>query len=550
MIEVAGELWDLAGTLVASEQTVPFDGCPYGMILRDLTLDPQMSGAALSSRIVADYCDFYRLQGSSVTMSAVDPQAVLCVEDEIRELVAAFVADPDTGAVGEARRAAQTFNTGSGGTPHYWDDYVDLAHVAALIGEHASGGLAAAGRAVAGACSNAVIAEDHNGGNLADSRGIACWFPETAAEFADDAWIYHYLGFAGRSSWHHFLGTLYISEDGVPPSVPYALPVVSRQGGEYEIAWRPSFDAGIVEGYGVQRLGSVETLLYDDAESGGDGWEMQGFEVRGTRYRSPYHCYFSNSGYHDMTLEDPIELGSGTYQASAWMMFAIAEDEVAMEYSLDEVSWDTLFAVTRQPMSDSAWVYRAGDFTLGESSDVTLRVRYSGMQGRYGCHLDDIGLASIDPASIFSVSHPDTSLVIVPQQAGSFWYRVRAVDRAGNASSWSQPVYHYVSPHEVTDRPCLATPYPNPSGGVVTIEYAARAQGAFDLAVYDLSGRRVRRLARGAEVGQGSLVRGATTWDGKGACGNRVGAGIYFVRISSGPESSTAKLVRLPGGPG
>jgi hypothetical protein len=60
-----------------------------------------------------------------------------------------------------------------------------------------------------------------------------------------------------------------------------------------------------------------------------------------------------------------------------------------------------------------------------------------------------------------------------------------------------------------------------------------------ELAIYDLSGRRVRTLQSGrAEPG-----RYSASWDLRDASGAPAHAGIYFARLSLGAEAHTRKVV-------
>ncbi len=84
---------------------------------------------------------------------------------------------------------------------------------------------------------------------------------------------------------------------------------------------------------------------------------------------------------------------------------------------------------------------------------------------------------------------------------------------------------------------------PNPSGGgdAVRLVLAARAAGLATVALYDVSGRRVRSLH------DGPLDAGphAFAWDGRDDLGRRVPAGLYFARVRAGDgEVAVRKIVR------
>ncbi len=83
--------------------------------------------------------------------------------------------------------------------------------------------------------------------------------------------------------------------------------------------------------------------------------------------------------------------------------------------------------------------------------------------------------------------------------------------------------------------------WPNPAGGESHMEFAVVRAARVRIEIEDVSGRRVRLLP-GREFQPG--VHQAT-WDGRNETGARVGAGIYFWKVSDGSGSSRSKLVRL-----
>lgn len=77
---------------------------------------------------------------------------------------------------------------------------------------------------------------------------------------------------------------------------------------------------------------------------------------------------------------------------------------------------------------------------------------------------------------------------------------------------------------------------PTPLRDGQKIQFRVSEAGLTDLAVYDVSGRRVRVLLDQAELDQGIQ---SVTWDGRNDHGRTVAAGIYFYRLSR-PDGSTA----------
>jgi FG-GAP repeat/FlgD Ig-like domain/FG-GAP-like repeat len=88
----------------------------------------------------------------------------------------------------------------------------------------------------------------------------------------------------------------------------------------------------------------------------------------------------------------------------------------------------------------------------------------------------------------------------------------------------------------------MAEPRPNPGRGDVTLEFELPTRSNVSLMVYDIAGRRVRDVLEGSvESGTHSAL-----WDGRDAAGHRVEGGIYFAHLTSGRDTRTEKLVRLP----
>jgi hypothetical protein len=82
---------------------------------------------------------------------------------------------------------------------------------------------------------------------------------------------------------------------------------------------------------------------------------------------------------------------------------------------------------------------------------------------------------------------------------------------------------------------------PNPSRRSVQVELTLPAGSTADaITIYDVRGRRVATLASGIHA-DGTFV-----WDGRDEAGERVGGGIYFVRLELRGETVTRKVVFLP----
>ena len=84
--------------------------------------------------------------------------------------------------------------------------------------------------------------------------------------------------------------------------------------------------------------------------------------------------------------------------------------------------------------------------------------------------------------------------------------------------------------------------FPNPSSGTARIDFTLARADHVRLAIYSLSGERVRTLVDAA-LGAGP---GAAFWDGRDDHGHLVHAGAYFYRLEAGQQNATHRLVFLP----
>ncbi len=83
---------------------------------------------------------------------------------------------------------------------------------------------------------------------------------------------------------------------------------------------------------------------------------------------------------------------------------------------------------------------------------------------------------------------------------------------------------------------------PNPAWGSVRLVIDGDTAAPRDVDVLDVSGRAVRRLARGSSA----LATSSLVWDGTTDSGARVPAGIYLVRVRLGSETRFTRIAWLP----
>jgi hypothetical protein len=133
------------------------------------------------------------------------------------------------------------------------------------------------------------------------------------------------------------------------------------------------------------------------------------------------------------------------------------------------------------------------------------------------------GVAVVDLAY---VADGESGLLIYPAQCGG----TVAIDET------------YVGPATVAAAaPSLEPPYPNPFSTHTSIRLDLPNAGRTDVAICDVTGRVLRRLASAA------FPRGSHSidWDGSDNEGRPVASGVYFCRVETGRKVLTTKLVLL-----
>ena len=83
---------------------------------------------------------------------------------------------------------------------------------------------------------------------------------------------------------------------------------------------------------------------------------------------------------------------------------------------------------------------------------------------------------------------------------------------------------------------------PNPFGRQTSLSFTVPAHGSVRLAIYGVSGRLIRTLVQGEELGPGQHN---VVWDGRDDAGRSVRSGVYLCRLSFGAHTQTRRMVFL-----
>jgi hypothetical protein len=175
-----------------------------------------------------------------------------------------------------------------------------------------------------------------------------------------------------------------------------------------------------------------------------------------------------------------------------------------------ELAWSTSF----ESRHDGFHVYRSDRLDSGYS-----RLNPTLVQGR----------------SPYSYVDPD----VLPLR--TYYYRLDAVDGFGNEvpSSFTS----VSTSHWDRLRTDLAGAAPNPFRRTTEVTFTLQREQRASLAIYDVSGRLVRRLVRGdLPSGEHRIA-----WDGRNDLGAPVSAGTYFARLDTPDGTSSRKIVHVRG---
>ena len=93
----------------------------------------------------------------------------------------------------------------------------------------------------------------------------------------------------------------------------------------------------------------------------------------------------------------------------------------------------------------------------------------------------------------------------------------------------------------IPDKALISSNYPNPFNPSTTIAYSVPKDGLVKIGIYNIKGQKVKELCNSEMLrGHHKLV-----WDGKDKHQRNVGSGVYFVKMQSGGDVSTRKIMLM-----
>jgi hypothetical protein len=228
---------------------------------------------------------------------------------------------------------------------------------------------------------------------------------------------------------------------------------------------------------------------------------------------------------------------------AAWTDFQGTESSLHCERTLATMALAALIAITLVAQSYAAdltveWTAPGGDGVSGRAARYDLRWSRQ--------FITDASFTQANPvASAPAPSAPGTleACTISGLDVGvTYYFAIKAADAAGNWSAMSNVLsgeIPEVGRDTVVMVAVFAPPWPNPAREQASFRLALPAAAPVCVEVFDIAGRRVRRLAEaGFEAGITSIP-----FDLRDTAGARLERGVYLVRARVGSEVFKQRLV-------
>jgi peptidoglycan/xylan/chitin deacetylase (PgdA/CDA1 family) len=269
-------------------------------------------------------------------------------------------------------------------------------------------------------------------------------------------------------------------------------------------------------------MSTLNELGYLGARSGGLGaqpYYSQGAYKIGfnTTYEAPLAAVSPANGWTESQTRSTIATRMATWKANR--EWAVLMKHHEGELDAQHVEWivDTIAA------DPDVWI-APFDEVMEYLSSFAVDVGYP---------LDP--LSGTCSARIHGLEPTETCYVVVT-----------AYDAALSESGWSGEVV--IGPHPAVGAPAVAASgalalraLPNPFSRVTTIEFSAGRAGPARAEVWNLAGRRVR------EIDLGWIAAGPARfdWDGRGDAAQRLGSGVYWVRVQAAETAGSGRVLLL-----
>ena len=315
--------------------------------------------------------------------------------------------------------------------------------------------------------------------------------------------------FSSNESWPHDWSEFCV------PTIASIIDVPEDQGGRVYVSFNASFfdvSEDSNQSYGIMR--------YDYFENDSSGWvALMSFPAIGEGSYT-----YEVTTLRDSTADDD---GITEFKVVAAMNEGNFHSEPAMGYSVDNIAPGVptgLMATAVDVGIHLTWDLSPDDdfqyFTLEKSSDA-------------------------DFTDYESFETIDTSFTDMEYEMNeTYFYRIVAVDHAGNISDYSGTVEATVLSIDIDQIPqvfALHQNYPNPFNPTTQITYDLPEDALVNVTIYDMTGRIVNTMVNMEQNAGYKSIQ----WNATNNLGQTVAAGIYLYTIQTGEFRQTKKMVLL-----
>ena len=199
MVEVAWAVKNSCDFIVASEETEPGEGYPYDGMLSGLTAG--MSPAAFATHLVKAYAASYN-DGSQGSKSSTQSAIACAFLNDLR------VALDEMAALAIKGKYGKEFTTALNSVQEfYYSTNKDLGDLVQLLQAGIKdAAFQKAAAKVQDVLKKVIIANGHNGSDMAKAQGLAVYFPNSSYSFSSE---YANLAWAKESKWDEMVADFY-----------------------------------------------------------------------------------------------------------------------------------------------------------------------------------------------------------------------------------------------------------------------------------------------------------------------------------------------------
>ncbi len=538
MVEVITEVSSNVDIMVASENTMPWDGLAYDEILTWLVNNPTATPQQLSQQIVISTSNFYARYNTTATLSAINLNKfneALISFNTAAQILKNYAPNLQTTQI---RNTVQTFAI-EHDPPRAQDDYIDLldflTKTQAIITNYQDQKEL---NKIITKLHRAVIINRTTSEVVKNASGISVWFPDNYYAFKYQINEYKNLLWAKKTPWLHFLND-YFGLDDVKPA-PVELKILrSVHKNNFLLGWSRAFDLSPVI-YTLIRAQNTNVIFTDPANDF-NNWETSGFIISNRQAYSPPYAFYSDEGNlitHYLQLKTPIALSAGgilefySYYVTeeTYLNNCRKCDILYVEYSLDKNQFYVL---------DSFYglkpYWSKHRYLLPRADSLYLRFRYQTDQtiSHIGVYLDDIKISKFTSYEVINQTYYDTCFQFINHRRGNYDFYVLPQDSFGNIG--------YVSEALNLDITEYAEPYSIPSPFAhdckIILDYPLGLRPT--LFIYTLTGELIK------EFSYQSFNAETLYWDGKNYNNCEVASGLYLVVLKCSNFKKIGKIAKV-----